>query len=75
MSLWRALALGILLAVDVSGAQVPERILRARNDKVASRLAQHIAVNLLDDTRRIPDSRVPFTRWFVFRRHWIFSIT
>jgi hypothetical protein len=57
----RTLALGVLLGTDVSGAQVPERVLRrVRNDKVASSLAQHIAANLFDDAKRIPESRVPY---------------
>ena len=58
--LWRALALGVLLAHRVAAA-VPQAMLRRfESDTNACNLAQHIQENLLDAPGSAPMSRVPY---------------
>jgi hypothetical protein len=59
--LWRALALGILLAHQVADAPVPPGVLRRfERDATACRLAQHIRENLLEAPGSTPEGRVPY---------------
>ncbi len=59
--LWRALALGILLAHRVTGAEVPQAILqRCQTDTTAFNLAQHIEENLFDAPGSRPAGRIPY---------------
>jgi hypothetical protein len=59
--LWRALALGILLAHRVAGAVVPQAVLRRfESDATACRLAQHIQENLFDAPCSPPAGRMPY---------------
>jgi len=61
LGLWRALALGVLLAHRVCGAAVPSHILR-RLESVSSarRLAKHFADNLFEFPGVGPAGRVPY---------------
>ncbi|MGD0445053.1 MAG: nucleotidyltransferase family protein [Edaphobacter sp.] len=59
--LYRALALGLLLAHRVAGATVPQDILRnCEADTTVSNLAQHIQKNLFDAPSSTPTGRVPY---------------
>jgi len=59
--LWRALALGVLLANRVAGVFVPEDILRRfESDTTALHLAQHIQENLFVALGSTPAGRVPY---------------
>jgi len=59
--LWRALALGILLAHRVAGATVPQAALRRfESDTTARRLAQLIQDNLFDAPCSLPTGRMPY---------------
>ena len=59
--LWRALALGVLLAHHVADADVPEPILRRfRADRTANKLALHIQKNLFIAPGSTPSSRIPY---------------
>jgi hypothetical protein len=59
--LWRALALGILLAHRVAGAAVPQATLRRfESDTTARRLAQLIQDNLFDAPCSPPPGRMPY---------------
>jgi hypothetical protein len=59
--LWRALALGVLLAHRIAGAKVPEDILhRFESDTIARNLAQHIQENLFDAPGSTLPSRIPY---------------
>jgi len=59
--LWRALALGVLLAHRVAGVGVPEDVMRVfEGDKTSRRLALHIADNLFDSPGSRPEGRVPY---------------
>lgn len=60
-SLWRALALGVLLAQRVGHAPVPPGILkRFGDDKTARRLAEHMQGNLFDAPGSVPSGHVPY---------------
>ena len=60
--LWRALALGVLLAHRMAGAPVPDSILRQfESDSTAHHLALHFEENLFDAPGRTPESRVPYS--------------
>jgi hypothetical protein len=65
----RPLALGVLLAQQVSGVTVPESILeRFRADKAASKLSKRIEITLFDSPGNTRSSRVPyFIRILSFR--------
>ena len=59
--LYRALALGVLLAQRVSGAIVPQEVLqRFEADKTACSLAQHVQQNLFHAPGSKPISRMPY---------------
>lgn len=59
--LWRALALGVLLAHRVADAEVPERVLRRFGaDRTANRLAVHIDQHLFTAPGSTPPSRIPY---------------
>jgi hypothetical protein len=59
--LWRALALGILLAHRVAGAALPQAVLRRfESDRTARRLAQLIQENLFDAPCSPPTGRMPY---------------
>lgn len=60
--LWRALALGVLLANRVAGAAVPQPVLcRLESDATAYNLALHIQENMFHSPRSTPKSRVPYS--------------
>jgi hypothetical protein len=60
--LWRTLALGVLLARRVAGAEVPLAILRRfERDATAHSLARHIQENLFDAPGSTPMSRIPYS--------------
>ncbi len=60
--LWRALALGVLLAHRMAGAPVPDSILRKfESDSTARCLALHFEKNLFDAPGGTPKSRVPYS--------------
>ena len=59
--LWRALALGVLLAHRVAAASVPPHVLRRfESDAPASKLARHIEANLFDAPGSTPKGSVPY---------------
>jgi len=59
--LWRALALGVLLAHRVAAAQVPQGYLRAfEADNTARELADHFGENLFRESGTLPESREPY---------------
>jgi len=61
VGLWRALALGVLLAHRVADAPVPQAVLqRFESDPAASSLAQHIQENLFDAPGIPPIRGVPY---------------
>ena len=61
LGLWRALALGALLAHRVCGATIPQAVLNQfESDKTASDLARHIDANILDAPGSTPKSRIPY---------------
>jgi hypothetical protein len=60
--LWRALALGVLLAHRMADSPVPDSILREfESDSIARRLALHFEQNLFDAPGRTPKSRIPYS--------------
>ena len=60
--LWRALALGILLAKRICGAPVPVRMIeRFASDKAARELADYFQKNMLEHPGQMPPSRVPYS--------------
>jgi len=59
--LWRALALGVLLAHRVAGAAVPQAILRRfERDSAACNLAKHVQETLFVEPGGIPEGTVPY---------------
>lgn len=59
--LWRALALGVLLARQVCGSRVPEPTLRSfESDPAAYQLSKHFSTSLLDAPGQIPPGRLPY---------------
>jgi Uncharacterised nucleotidyltransferase len=59
--LWRALALGVLLAHQVASAAVPPPVLRRfERDVGACKLAQHIEKNLFEAPGSTPEDRMPY---------------
>jgi Uncharacterised nucleotidyltransferase len=59
--LWRALALGVLLAHRMADAVIPEAILRGfESDSVASGVARHVERTLFDAPGSVPPGRVPY---------------
>jgi hypothetical protein len=61
VGLWRCLALGILLAHRVAGAQIPVDVLRSfERDRTASRLAGFLQQNVVEKPGRMPEGRVPY---------------
>ena len=75
----RTLALGILLAHQVTGATVPQTILqRFEADTTACKLAQHIQENLFDAPGSTPKGRMPYGLQlldFRDRVRWLLSPT
>jgi hypothetical protein len=58
----RPLALGVLLASRVTGAPVPEAILRSfESDSTVLKLARHMDENLFDAPGTVPPSHFPFS--------------
>jgi hypothetical protein len=61
LGLWRCLALGVLLAHDVAGAQVPARILRSfEKDQTARKLANFFQKHVPCEPGRVPEGRAPY---------------
>ncbi len=61
LGLWRCLALGVLLARRVAGAQVPAGALRSfERDPTARRLADFLQKNLLEAPGSMPGGWVPY---------------
>jgi hypothetical protein len=61
VGLWRALALGVLLAQRIADAPVPHDTLhRFEADATARKLARHIDEHLFDAPGSTPKSRVPY---------------
>jgi hypothetical protein len=61
LGLWRCLALGVLLAHGVVGAQVPAKVLRSfENDRTARKLANFFQKHVLNEPGRVPEGRVPY---------------
>jgi hypothetical protein len=61
LGLWRALALGVLLANRIAGAEVPQAVLRSfESDATALNLAKHIEENLFAAPGSTPVGRVPY---------------
>jgi hypothetical protein len=59
--LWRALALGVLLAHRIAGAPVPQSILqRFESDTAACNLTQHVQEHLFDAPGSTPEGHVPY---------------
>jgi hypothetical protein len=59
--LWRALALGALLAHRVAGASVPQAVLRRfESDATACNLARHVEENLFEAPGSTPMGRLPY---------------
>jgi hypothetical protein len=59
--LWRALAVGVLLARSIAGANVPEAAWqRFEADRVAARLAQQIERNLCHEPGVLPRGPLPY---------------
>jgi Uncharacterised nucleotidyltransferase len=59
--LWRALALGVLLAHRAAGAKVPQAVLRRfESDTTACSLTQHIQQNLFVAPGSTPKGRLPY---------------
>jgi hypothetical protein len=59
--LWRALALGVLLAQYVGEAVIPENVLHSfESDSTARSLAEYISTNLFERPGRTPESRLPY---------------
>jgi hypothetical protein len=61
LGLWRCLALGVLLARGVVGAQVPAKVLRSfENDRTVRKLANFFQKHVLSEPGRVPEGRVPY---------------
>lgn len=61
LGLWRCLALGVLLAQSVVGAQIPIEVLRRfKKERTVSRLAGFFEKHVLLEPGRVPDGRVPY---------------
>ncbi len=59
--LWRSVALGVLLANRVAGAEVPAEVLkRFESDRVARRMARHIEEHLFDTPGVAPEGVVTY---------------
>jgi hypothetical protein len=59
--LWRSLALGVLLAHQVTGVEVPQAVLqRFESDSTVRKLAQYIEANLFVAPGSAPEGRVPY---------------
>jgi hypothetical protein len=60
--LWRALAIGVLLAHRMGNSPVPVSILRKfESDSTAQGLALHFEENIFDAPGRTPQSRIPYS--------------
>ena len=60
--LWRALALGVLLAKGLCGATIPDKVLkRLRSDRAARELAEYFQNNMLEKPGGTPPSRIPYS--------------
>jgi hypothetical protein len=61
LGLWHCLALGVLLAHSLAGAQVPpEALLSFERDRTARKLADFLQKHVLSEPGRVPDGRVPY---------------
>jgi hypothetical protein len=61
LGLWRTLAMGVLIAHRVAGAEVPEAFLAGfEADGTASRLARHFEDNLFDAPGTLPPGHIPY---------------
>lgn len=78
LGLRRMLALGVLLAHRVAGAQVPAAVLQPfASDATAGRLARHIEETLFDAPGSLPRGRVPYAFQlleFRDRVRWLLSV-
>jgi len=78
VGLWPSLALGVLLASRVAGAEVASGVFhRFESSKYMRKLAQSIDHNLFDEPRIIPDGWIPYNLkilgfWDRFR--WLLSL-
>jgi Uncharacterised nucleotidyltransferase len=61
VGLWRCLALGVLLARRVSGAQTPASVVQSfEADRWAPNLAEFLDEHLLAEPGKVPDGRIPY---------------
>lgn len=60
--LWRAVALGVLLAHRVCGARVQEQVLKSfASDAAAREMAAYFEQNVLDQSGEMPPGRIPYS--------------
>lgn len=60
--LWRAVALGVLLARSLCGASVPEQALKGfASDRATRELAAHFEQSILDEPGKAPPGRLPYS--------------
>jgi hypothetical protein len=61
LGLWRCLALGVLLARDLTGVQVPAEALRSfEKDRTVRNLASFLQEHVPCEPGKVPDGRVPY---------------
>jgi hypothetical protein len=61
LGLWRCLALGVLLARDLTGVQVPAEALRSfERDRTVRKLASFLQEHVPCEPGKVPDGRVPY---------------
>lgn len=61
VGLWRCLALGVLLARRVAGAEVPAEILLGfEADRIARRFAEFFDEHVVEEPARLPEGRIPY---------------
>ena len=73
--LWRALALGTLLAQRIAGAPVPSSVLQLfESDQTACALAEHIEEHLFDAPGSTPHGGIPYNLQLLslYDRAWFF---
>jgi hypothetical protein len=61
LGLWRSVALGVLLARQISGITIPAYVLQQfQADSTVTQLSQHIQATLFDTPGRPPGGRIPY---------------
>lgn len=61
VGLWRCLALGVLMARRITGAEIPAEVLRNfEADRTAKRLSESLEKHLWEDPASLPGGRVPY---------------